>query len=84
MINIQHLLKVTAIWTTIVYIVCFLGVAIFPGIREWFMLYAMHIDILVGESIMTIITFITGLIIWNIIAFLTVGLFAALFNKIKE
>lgn len=83
MINTNHLLRVAAWWTSIVYIVCFVGVALFPSVRTAFVLYGLHTTVELGESIMTITTFISGLIIWNVIAFLAVGLFAVLFNRIK-
>lgn len=84
MINTKHLLKVTSAWTSIVYIVCLAGVALFPTSREMFMRYALHSDVALGQSVITITIFISGLIIWNIVAFLAVGLFALLFNKIKN
>jgi len=84
MINIKHLLQVAAAWISIVYIVCFAGVALFPTSRELFMRYALHSNIALGQSVLTLTTFITGLIIWNVVAFLAVGLFALLFNKIKK
>ncbi|MDO8514015.1 MAG: DUF5676 family membrane protein [bacterium] len=83
MINTTHLLKVTAAWISIVYAVCFLGVALFPGIRSAFMYYGLHTTASVGENIMTLTTFLSGLVVWNVVALLAVGLFAALFNKIK-
>lgn len=83
MINTTHLLKVTAVWISIVYAVCFVGVALFPGIREAFMYYGLHTTTSLGENVATFTTFISGLVIWNVIAFLSVGLFAILFNKIK-
>ena len=84
MINTKHLLKVTAAWVTIVYIVCFGGVALIPGVRPWFMHFALHMNISMGENITTLTTFISGLIIWNVIAFLTAWLFAFLHNQIKQ
>ena len=83
MINIQHLLKVTAVWMSVVYVVCFAGVAMFPGIRSGFMMYGLHININMGENIATFGTFISGLVIWNTIALLAIWLFAFLFNTIK-
>ncbi|OGG78514.1 hypothetical protein A3A36_00440 [Candidatus Kaiserbacteria bacterium RIFCSPLOWO2_01_FULL_52_12b] len=83
MINITQLLKVTAVWISIVYVVCFAGVVLFPGIRPAFMQYALHTTVGLGENVMTIATFVSGLVIWNIIALLAVGLFAFLFNRIK-
>ena len=83
MINTTHLLKVTAAWISVVYAVCFLGVALFPGIREAFMYYGLHTTATVGENVMTFTTFISGLVIWNVISFLAVGLFAILFSRIK-
>lgn len=84
MININHLLKVTAAWISIVYVICFIGVASFAGIRPGFMRYGLHMGIDMGQNILTLGTFISGLIIWNVIAFLAVWLFAALFNGIKK
>lgn len=83
MIQTKRLLKVAAAWTSIVYVVCFLGVALFQGIRPGFMRYALHTDINMGENILTFGTFLSGLIIWNIIALVAVWLFAALYNVIK-
>jgi len=45
MINTKHLLKVIAVWLTIAYIICFGGVAIVPGMRPWFMHYALHMSV---------------------------------------
>lgn len=83
MINTKHLLKVTVAWISIVYAVCFVGVALFPGVRTAFMLYGLHTTVDLGENIMTLTTFVSGLVVWNVAAFLAVGLFAYLFNKIK-
>jgi len=82
MINTKHLLKVTAVWVTIVYIVCFVGVALIPGVRPWFIQYAPHMN--AGENIITFATFVSGLVIWNVIAFLGAWLFAILNNKIEQ
>jgi hypothetical protein len=49
MINTKHLLKVVAAWVTIVYVVCFVGVALIPGVRPWFMQYALHMNVSMGE-----------------------------------
>jgi hypothetical protein len=83
--NISHLLKVTSAWISIVYVVCFAGVALFPGIRPGFMRYGLHteIDGGMGQDILTLGTFISGLVIWNIVALLAVLLFASLYNRIK-
>ena len=84
MINIQHLLKVAAAWISVVYVICYAGVASFPGVRPGFMRYGLHMGIDTGSNILTLGTFISGLIIWNVIAFLAVGLFVLLFNNIKK
>ena len=81
MINTKHLLKVTAAWVSIVWTVCYLGVLLFPNIRSTFALYALHMSTSFGENVMTLTTFISGLVIWNVIAWLAVGLFAYLFNR---
>lgn len=84
MVNTTQLLKVTAAWMSIVYVICFVGVALFPGIRSAFMLYSLHTTASVGENVMTFTTFISGLVLWNAVAFVAVGLFAFLFNRIKS
>ena len=47
------------------------------------MYYGLHTTASLGENVMTWTTFISGLVIWNVVAYLSVGLFAILFNKIK-
>ena len=85
MIDTKHLLKVATTWVSIVYAICFGGVVLVPGIREWFMQYALHAtNVSIGENVMTLTTFITGLIIWNIVAALSVWLFAFLWNTLKR
>lgn len=83
MIDIKHVLKVAAAWISVVYAVCYAGVALFPSIRPAFMYYGLHTTTDLGENIMTLTTFISGLVIWNVVALLAVWLFATLFNKIK-
>mgnify|MGYP001581903262 FL=1 len=85
MINTTHLLKVAAAWISIVYVICFAGVALIPGIRPWTLRYGFHMGLTgMGENIFTLGTFISGLVIWNVIAILAVWLFAALYNAIKK
>lgn len=84
MVNTKHLLKVETAWISIVYVVCFLGVALLSGIRPGFMRYGLHTEIDMGKNILTFGTFLSGLVIWNVIAFLAVWLFAVLYNNIKE
>lgn len=84
MIKTKHLLKVGAAWVSIVYLICYLGVALIPNVRPSFMRYGLHMGIDMGRDILTFGTFISGLIIWNIVAFVAVWLFATLYNNIKE
>lgn len=73
------------IWISIVYAVCFLGVAIFPGVRESFMKYALHTQgANLGQNYLSLGSFVSGLIAWNIITIVSVWLFAILFNKIRK
>lgn len=84
MINTVHLLKVASAWISIVYAICFAGVALLPGIRPGFMRYGLHMGIEMGRDILTFGTFISGLVIWNIIALAAVWLFAYLYNSIQQ
>ena len=84
MMNTGHLIKVGVAWISILYVVCFVGVALFPALRQQFMLYALHTDVSIEQNVMTLATFVVGLIIWNIIAALATGLFTVLFNNIRQ
>jgi len=85
MINTEHLLKVGAVWISIVYTICFAGVAAMPGIRPGFMMYGLHMGRFdLGQNVLSFWTFVSGLIIWNVVTLLAVWLFAYLFNKIKQ
>ena len=84
MIDTKHLLKVASAWINIVYVICYVGVSWMPGIRPGFMRYGLHMGIDMGQNILSLTTFISGLVIWNIIALAAVWLFAALFNGIKK
>ena len=83
MTNIKHLLTVAVAWTSVVYTVCYVGVWLFPGIREAFMLYGLHTTTVLGENVVTLTTFVSGLIIWNVVAVLAVWLFAYLYRAIR-
>ncbi len=84
MINVKHLLKVGLSLVTIAYVACFVVVAIYPPLREQFMLYALHTNVDAGQNVTTVVTFIAGLIWWNVLAAVGLGLFAWLFNTIKK
>lgn len=84
MINTKHLLKVSSVWISITYIVCYAGVAIYPPVRSLFMRYSLHADVSFKSDFFSLGYFISGLIIWNIVAAAGVWLFAVLFNKIKQ
>lgn len=84
MINAKRLLKAGAAWASIAYIICFFGVLLFPGLRFDFPRYGLHMIVPMGINVMTVGTFISGLVFWNIIAFVGLWLFAVLFNSMKE
>lgn len=80
----KHLLKVSSAWVSIVYIICYGGVAVYPPLRSLFMRYALHTDVVFGPDVLGIGYFISGLVIWNIVAMAGVWLFAYLSNAIKQ
>ena len=85
MINIKHLLKVSSAWISIIYVICFAGVMVIPGIRPGFMMYGLHMgNFYMGQNILSFGTFISGLVLWNVITILAVWFFAALWNGIKK
>lgn len=84
MINTKHLLKVASAWVSIVYVICYVGVVIYPPSRELFMRYSLHADVSFKSGFFSFGYFIFGLIIWNIVTVVSAWLFAYLFNKIKQ
>ena len=84
MINTKHLLKAVSVWISITYIVCYLGVAIYPPIRNFFMKYSLHADTAFQSDFFGFGYFISGLVVWNILAIASTWLFAIVFNKIKQ
>jgi hypothetical protein len=83
MIETTHLIKVGAAWMTILYLVCFSAVALYPPVRTLAARYAFHVELNLTESVTSIGTFIAGLVLWNLAAVLGLGLFAVLFNRIR-
>jgi len=84
MISIKHLLKVSSAWISIVYSICYAGVAIYPPIRNLFVKYSLHGDVSFRSDFFGFGYFISGLIVWNIASAAGVLLFAFLFNRIKK
>lgn len=84
MTNITHLLKVTAVWISAVYVICYVGVAIYPPVRGLFMRYALHANVPIESGPFSVGNFLAGLLIWNVVALLGVGSFAYLFNAMKK
>ena len=84
MIDSKHLLKVAAAWISVVYVICYVGVAMIPGVRPGFMRYGLHMGIDMGQNVLTLGTFISGLVIWNVVALLAVWLFVVLSNAVKK
>ncbi len=84
MININHLLKVAAAWISIVYVLCYAIVGMFPNIRPGFVMYGLHMGAYMGSSVLNWGTFIFGLIIWNVMVAFGILLFGVLYNNIKK
>lgn len=85
MLNMNRLLKVSSAWISIVYVICFVGVALLPGVRPQFMMYGLHsTGIDAWRNVLTLGTFVSGLVIWNIVVLLGVWLFLVLYNNIKK
>jgi 2TM family of unknown function (DUF5676) len=71
--------KVGAAWITIAYVICFAGVALFPNIRVVFLQDALHMEAnFLGRDIITVRSFVAGLIWWNALMFFGVTLFRVL------
>lgn len=78
-----HLFKVTAVWVSTIYTICYLGVAFYPNTRGMFMRYAMHANMTWNANYFGPSYFISGLLIWNVVALLAVWFFIFLLKEIK-
>jgi hypothetical protein len=76
------LLKVSAVWVTAVYLICFVAVWLFPSLRDWFLLYGLHTQPSPAQSLTTWTTFFSGIIVWNVVAAAAVYLFALVWKKL--
>lgn len=83
-LNMRHLSKVVAAWASITYTVCYAGVALYPPIRTLFMRYALHANVSFASDYLGFGYFLSGLVIWNVVAMLAIWLFTVLYNNIKE
>ncbi len=83
MIDTRRLTIAGMAWISILYVICFGAVAIYPDIRTLFMKYTLHVDLDFGTAVTTPASFIVGFIVWNVTIALTFCLFGALFNRIK-
>ena len=83
MINKKRLIKAASAWISIVYTVCYAGVALWPSSRDLFMKYSLHANVALKSDFFGFWYFIFGLIAWNITVIAGVWLFATLFNKAK-
>lgn len=79
----KRVLKVASAWISIVYVICYAGVAIYPASRVLFMRYALHADVAMTSGYFGVGYFVSGLIAWNIVTVAGVWLFAYLYNRIK-
>ncbi|OGG54629.1 hypothetical protein A3D62_00620 [Candidatus Kaiserbacteria bacterium RIFCSPHIGHO2_02_FULL_49_11] len=78
MLTTSRAIKIATAWISVVYVICYAGVALFLGIREGFMEYALHTRIDTGVNVVSLTTFITGLIVWNVMAAVAAWLFVVL------
>jgi hypothetical protein len=81
--NPTHSLKVTSAWVSILYVICYVGVAVYPPIRDLTLKYALHLELPMRSGPFDLGVFFAGLIIWNVIALLAVWLFLFLDDAIK-
>jgi hypothetical protein len=82
--DIKLAIKVAATWTVTAYVACYATVALFPGVREWFVEYALHARVEMFERTMNLTTFFYGLVFWVILAIIGAWVLAVLVNKFKR
>lgn len=75
--------KAAVIWMTVVYIICALGVALFPGLAETIMRSVFHGLAVTSNPEVTLAGAITGLIYLDIFTAIGAYLFAVLYSRGK-
>ena len=82
MLNGSKISKVAVIWTTIVYVVCLLFIWIFPDFSQTILDWLVHGNMIdVFKPGVRLFPAIAGLIVWDILVYLSVSLFVWLYNK---
>lgn len=82
--NTKQSVKTWVVWINIAYVICYLLVLLFPGLRISFIQALIHTEITGMTDSMSLGNFLMGLVLWNIVTLLGVLLFAFLFNKFKK
>lgn len=83
MLNSAKIAKVTVVWMTILYIICTLIAAILPGIYAKFAGLLVHFGAVSQKPNITFLSAIVGLIVWDIVVYIAVWLFVAIYNRTK-
>ncbi len=80
----NHLMKISAAWVSIAYVVCYVLFYFIPALRGTFIYYAVHMDIGTAPSVFTLGNFVGGLVFWNVLVVLSIWLWAFLAKRIKN
>ena len=83
-INSARVVKTSVVWMTIVYVLCFVVVSMWPGIMGSGMMSSFHAQFNMGPAVMTGSSFVYGLILWDILAAFGAWLFVALYNNFEK
>lgn len=83
MLNGMKISKVAVVWATILYAVCVLVVGLLPSVYGLFSSYIVHFGTTVSKPEITFVSVLIGLILWNIVVFISVWLFVWLYNKMN-
>jgi len=84
MLSSARVVKTSVVWMTIVYVLCFAIVAMWPGIMGSWMMYSFHSQFEMGPTMMTGGSFFYGLIIWDVLAAFGAWLFVTLYNSFEK
>ena len=83
MLSNAKIAKVTLVWATIVYLACVLIAWVLPSVYTWGAKNMVHFGMTVDAPTLSLAGVIQGLIIWDVVAVVMVGLFVLLYNKLK-
>ena len=82
--NTLRAVKIGLAWINITYVLCYAILGLVPGVRPSVLPYILHLNVGPVETVFTLVNFVAGLILWNVIVGAGIWLVGLLAQYIKN